>query len=754
MIFLSLTPARKTISILLYLKSYLTINRCGVSINYKILKDHRAMPKIKTKKTEGLNFVFNCLIDGKMKSLLIINLFLLVPFLSIAQQNPYWEVWQKEQGDSLLLSWNNPINDTIRMGLARSLGYYYMELNLDSSHYFLQKQAALAAKLKLKLWEADALDNIGYILSYKKDYAQSLNFFLTAINIAEDKKTEENIWQVYRFSKAGDPGLARLVVLASCHLDIGRLYGYTGNLKEELANSFKALKIAEQVADPANLGNINMNIGLIFIRINQLDSALSFQKKALAYTESSGFYKYNGNIYSYLGAIYLQKGNYPLAKEHYAKAILEGTQQNNGYALALGCIGIGNTLSLMGESDSAIWYVKKGLTISQAPDLLAQSYSSLASFYKLKGNMDSAFYYQGLAMTEKDNINNIEKIKQFENIGFDAQLKVQQLEKEKIESQNRIRTYGLLISMTVLAMIALIIFRNNHQKQKANKVLETTLDNLKSTQAQLIQSEKMASLGELTAGIAHEIQNPLNFVNNFSELNQELANELDSELAIGNTQQAKDLVTDIKTNSEKINQHGLRASSIVKGMLEHSRKSSGVKEPTDINKLCEEFIRLSYHGLRANDPQDTAHKSFNCEYKLDLDPKLPLVSVVSQDIGRVLLNVVNNAFQACKEKFESMKLESQKDYKPFVVVSTKFVASLPAGEAGHCEICISDNGPGISDSIKNKIFQPFFTTKPTGQGTGLGLSLAYDILKAHGGEIKVETKEGEATKFIIQLPVS
>ncbi|MBK9928390.1 MAG: hypothetical protein IPP04_00755 [Saprospiraceae bacterium] len=298
------------------------------------------------------------------------------------------------------------------------------------------------------------------------------------------------------------------------------------------------------------------------------------------------------------------------------------------------------------------------------------------------------------------------------------------------------------------------------QIQTEKKRAEEALFTLQSTQTQLIQAEKMASLGELTAGIAHEIQNPLNFVNNFSELNNELVAEIDEQLAIGNEQyakgnpqqaithlqQAKDLITDIKANSEKINHHGKRAESIVKSMLEHSRKSSGIKEPTDINKLCDEYVRLSYHaclsgrqGLRAKDSK------FNCDYKLDLDPNLPLVNVVSQDIGRVILNILNNAFQACTENLvgssDTQAPANQQGFKPLVMVTTKYFASsrLPTGQAGLCSITISDNGPGIPESIRDKIFQPFFTTKPTGQGTGLGLSLAYDIVKAHGGMIQVNT---------------
>lgn len=263
-----------------------------------------------------------------------------------------------------------------------------------------------------------------------------------------------------------------------------------------------------------------------------------------------------------------------------------------------------------------------------------------------------------------------------------------------------------------------------------------TLDNLKSTQSQLIQSEKMASLGELTAGIAHEIQNPLNFVNNFSEVNSEMIDELKNELTTGNLQMANEIADDIKTNEEKISHHGKRADAIVKSMLQHSRQSSRKKEPTDINALCDEYLRLSYHGLRAKD------KSFNSEIKTNFDESIGKINIVAQDIGRVLLNLFNNAFYAVNQQ----KSKNPVSYEATVSVTTKKTENSVI-------IIVSDNGGGIPDSIKDKIFQPFFTTKPTGSGTGLGLSLSYDIVKAHGGEIKVESKEEEGTEFIIQLPI-
>ena len=300
------------------------------------------------------------------------------------------------------------------------------------------------------------------------------------------------------------------------------------------------------------------------------------------------------------------------------------------------------------------------------------------------------------------------------------------------------------------------------EKQVTERTLELkkSLDELRSAQSQLIQSEKMASLGELTAGIAHEIQNPLNFVNNFSEISNELIDEMKEELAAGNWQLATEIADDVKQNLEKINHHGKRADAIVKGMLQHSRTSTGIKEPTDINALADEYLRLAYHGLRAKD------KSFNADFKIDFDPNLPKINVIPQDIGRVLLNLINNAFYAVDKKTRDLTPQppsadggAKNDlnvYRPTVTICTTSSKSPSEPVPGHREdlevrIIVKDNGDGIPPHIVDKIFQPFFTTKPTGQGTGLGLSLSYDIVKAHGGELKVETKVGEGTEFIIQL---
>ena len=286
----------------------------------------------------------------------------------------------------------------------------------------------------------------------------------------------------------------------------------------------------------------------------------------------------------------------------------------------------------------------------------------------------------------------------------------------------------MLRNIAIYAAIAL-------ENAESFKKLNLTLENLKKTQAQLVQSEKMASLGELTAGIAHEIQNPLNFVNNFSEVSSELLDEMKTELATGNHRQAAQLADNVKQNLEKINFHGKRADAIVKGMLQHSRSSTNQKEPTDINALADEYLRLSYHGLRAKD------KSFNATMETDFNNNIGLINIIPQDIGRVLLNLFTNAFYSVAEK----KKQQNADYKPTVFVSTNKIND-------QIEIRVRDNGMGIPQKVLDKIYQPFFTTKPTGQGTGLGLSMSYDIItKAHSGELKVETQEGEGAEFIIIL---
>ncbi len=457
------------------------------------------------------------------------------------------------------------------------------------------------------------------------------------------------------------------------------------------------------------------------------------------------------------------------------KNYLSAVDYYKGYDIG----AIGDTYSRLGKANTQLhnfpeakkYYqlaVQTGKDIASA-DNLKTAYEGFSKLDSMEGNYLDAYKHYKLFITYRDSIfneKNTKKIIQsqmqydFDKKEFLAKAEQQKKDAEakRIKNQQYFAIAALGIVVLAVVIIALIQFKNNKHKQKANLLLteqkakvETTLSDLKSTQAQLIQSEKMASLGELTAGIAHEIQNPLNFVNNFSEVNQEMIEELLSEKSKVRSERNEELeneiLNDIKVNEEKINHHGKRADAIVKGMLQHSKQTKGIKEPTNINALCDEYLRLSYHGMRAKD------KNFNADFKTDFDETIGKINIVPQDIGRVLLNLFNNAFYAVNEKQKTF----DENYKPTVSIQTK-------KENNNVRITVSDNGNGIPQNIKEKIFQPFFTTKPTGEGTGLGLSLSYDIIKAHGGEIKVQTKvdEGnpdnfgkeEGTTFIIQLPVA
>ena len=490
----------------------------------------------------------------------------------------------------------------------------------------------------------------------------------------------------------------------------------------------------------------NLDLAKSYLLGNKLDSALFYGEMALTFNRNAN------QMWSYCALVVgniLEKMN----RDSAALAIynLETTfgGQNDLVEIIIGKATVFNKLHLV---DSSRYYAKKALesaqsnhylkSIMQASDLLSSTYE--------QSNTTEFIKYLKIAHAARDSLYSKERINQLNGFLLNNELRQRDKEAAEIKYRNQKRTFLLLMISVIFLVAGILLWRNNQLRKKSNTLLqvekekvEKTLVELKSTQAQLIQSEKMASLGELTAGIAHEIQNPLNFVNNFSEVNKELLTEMKDEIDKGNMDEVKVIANDVIENSEKINHHGKRADAIVKGMLQHSKQTKGIKEPTDINALCDEYLRLSYHGLRAKD------KSFNATMQTGFDTSIGKINIVPQDIGRVLLNLYNNAFYAVTDASlrSSGQASSAPDYRPTVSVSTKKINDK-------VEIRVRDNGNGIPPKVIDKIFQPFFTTKPTGQGTGLGLSLSYDIVKAHGGEIKVESKEGEGSEFIILLPVS
>ncbi len=532
----------------------------------------------------------------------------------------------------------------------------------------------------------------------------------------------------------------------------------TENLEQQIIHFKIAGKIGKEINYAPRVMLANLNLGQSYLEAKKNDSALYYEKEAewIALHDNSQTFRltkaYMGTVEMHLGDIFKAMKNDSVPLAYYHKSFQTSVQNNNRAALSRVCLRLSQYHLNKRNKDSALYYSQKNLEILKTlgsvtgkETNLGIGYENVYLSYKLNNQFDSAFKYLELALNTKDSLAKIRigNLAEFQNLTFSEQLRLQNLAKEKRLYQSRVRTYTLLVGLGIFLLIALILFRNNRQKQKTNKVLEKTLIDLKATQTQLIQSEKMASLGELTAGIAHEIQNPLNFVTNFSEVNTELIDEMQQEIDKGNLADAKAISNDIKENEQKINHHGKRADSIVKGMLQHSRSSSGVKEPTDINVLAEEYLRLAYHGLRAKD------KSFNATMKTDFDEAIGHINIIPQEIGRVILNLITNAFYVVDEKKKS-GIENlpagQAGYEPTVSVSTKKTGDK-------VEIKVADNGNGIPQKVLGKIFQPFFTTKPTGQGTGLGLSMSYDIVtKGHSGELKVVTDEGVGSEFIIILP--
>ncbi len=544
-------------------------------------------------------------------------------------------------------------------------------------------------------------------------------------------------------------------------LNIGDILHYSKDFEQAIGYAKASIPTALEYKDTLALLYFYNTIASSFKESGKPEDGLEYALQSVKYAKSRN--NTNSQIYpiATLAQCYIGLKQYSKALPYLKESLSYSISNHRKFAICWSYVDFAKMYYEMNQQDSAKYYAYKTVELASSidfKDIKMRGLEYLYKSYEKTQQKDSIYKYLMLFVREKDGLLNIEKSKQVQSISFKNQIRLQEVEKEKTQLKNNFRIYGLLAGLGILSIFGIILYRNNRQKRKANAVLQeqkdkiqNTLSQLKSTQAQLIQSEKLASLGELTAGIAHEIQNPLNFVNNFSELSVDLAKELKEE--IDKSQLAPDggiiiakkdkkyideILGDLSQNQSKINQHGKRASDIVKGMLEHSRTSTGERTLTDINKLADEYLRLSYHGLRAKD------KDFNADYQTDFDENLPKVEVISQDMGRVLLNLINNAFWAVNERNK----KEETGYEPKVTVSTQLTAN------SQVLIAVKDNGTGMTEDVKAKIFQPFFTTKPTGQGTGLGLSLAYDIVtKGHGGTMEVESVEEAWTTFIIILPI-
>jgi signal transduction histidine kinase len=663
-------------------------------------------------------------------------------------------------------------SDTIRVRALASLASVYLDYpefrNTDSAlHYVeqtLQALDAVKSSIKTKSW-SDYSHNLIWaqelaakLLYTLGNYPKALELRLDNLKLAETigdyffkVLTLRNIITAYAllkdYQKALDYSKELLSVINSIDSTEDRGYNhfrwvayyYMAQGLHDVHSFDSALYYAKTINTQARFSNV------YDLNLMEPNFYLAYSSQILA-----DIYASTGLLDS---AIYYYRHSIPIAFSGY---IYQSAAHSHK--------GLARVFQQRQQIDSALFHARQSLKILEtfsneieAWGEIANSHKAeltpfIAELYNAINKPDSAYKYLRLSVELKDSLYDVDKLRQFQNLTFNENIRQQQIEREKVEARERyetkIKVYSLVIGLIAFVLLATVLYRNNKQKQKANftlqsqkKEIENTLRELKATQAQLIQSEKMASLGELTAGIAHEIQNPLNFVNNFSEVNTDLIDEMQEQITNGKYEEVKTIASDIKDNQQKITHHGKRADAIVKGMLQHSRSSNGEKEPSDINVIADEYLRLAYHGLRAKD------KTFNATIKTEYDDSIGKMNFIPQDIGRALLNLITNAFHSVNEKKKTIG----NGYEPVIYISTKRIPG-PSGQSKGAEVRVKDNGMGIPEKVTDKIFQPFFTTKPTGQGTGLGLSLSYDIVKAHGGEIKVKTKEGEFAEFVIDLP--
>jgi signal transduction histidine kinase len=672
------------------------------------------------------------------KKCLHIIFLLALHFFCFSQNTPLSYAMSTEKIDSLKQRLSLLISDSDRIIAMQNIGFYYERLVVDSSIKYFNAGLDLARQKSYAWGEARLLAGLSGTMEHQGKYAEAFELLFKSLKIAE----ENNL--AYEIARA--------------NRRISGVYAELQNYPKSITYLLRALQIDVTSQYPDKVAIDHYGLADSYEKINQLDSANFHINFALR--QKDRLLGLMQSVYAIDGHIKRKEKNYEQAFFSYKEGFDEAHKFSDLITSSEICADFSDLFIQLNLKDSAIFYALKGFNygkeisfqkgIMRNGYLLAELYDSIAPSVALK--------YFKVASAAENGLFGVNNIQTIQNFLAREEAKQKELDDAKIAYRNRLKLFGLLTGLAVLLIIAFILYRNNRHKQIVNKHLEqqkeslqTALSELKSTQSQLIQSGKMASLGELTAGIAHEIQNPMNFVNNFSEVNMELAHELVGSLEKGRVDEAKGLAGDILSNQAKISEHGRRADSIVKSMLQHSRISSGQKESTDINALADEYLRLVYHGLRAKD------KTFNVTLQTDYDNTIGQINIIPQEIGRVLLNLYNNAFYAVAER----QKKGEPGYEPKVTVSTNRLldpvsgtlhASRRVQNPGSIEIRVKDNGMGIPDNVKEKIFQPFFTTKPTGQGTGLGLSLSYDIVtKGHGGELTMTSITGVGTELIILL---
>jgi two-component system NtrC family sensor kinase len=645
---------------------------------------------------------------------------------------------QSKQADSLkTILEKNTARDTIRVQNLCNYSATLINTDINKAIWYGKQGVELAKELKWYSGLSQGLIFLSEMYSYSNKSDSAILSALEALKVSEE---------------ANNPFL-----LAHAHTSLSENYRSIGNNNLAEYHGKKYNDLAVQLKNDWLILDAMVKLCIIYEQMGQTGKMQGLLEKALKMAEAL---KSEGNLARILeikaSRLFTLK-DYEGAVLNYRQVLTVWAKKKNYTGVAWIEANLSWVFSKLKNKDSAGYYAYAAFETSTRHGLrkeLEDAYNALFTYHYTFGAYKKALEYRLIYDSLYNNTYNTDMAQSIERVRMeydqkkkDVQAQSEQARKDTKAQRTRNIQYAIISACILLAVF---LFWNNRQKQKAKTKIEQAYSDLKSAQQQLVQSEKMASLGELTAGIAHEIQNPLNFVNNFSEVSRELLDEMKEEIAARNYTEVEALAADIDSNLEKINHHGKRADAIVKGMLQHSRSSSGVKEPTDINMLADEYLRLAYHGLRAKD------KSFNATLKTEYSDVIGHFNVIPQDIGRVILNLITNAFYAVEEK-KKHNSGLEESYDPTVSVTTKRVNDF-------VEIVVADNGGGIPQHVIGKIFNPFFTTKPTGEGTGLGLSLSYDIIKAHGGELTVETRTIETTStvrpeitgttFTIRLPYS
>jgi signal transduction histidine kinase len=649
--------------------------------------------------------------------------------------------------DSLQHSLSIAKEDTNKVRLYYLMAGWFESTNSDSNHYYAQNSIKLSEKLDYRPGIFFAGISQFYEANFKADYTRTLAIALHNLELAETLKDDNQ----------------RKYAITFAQILIGVVRGLIKDTSGRVAREEQISRLTKEMGQlDGDFWVRYLTVANRLLQQHKLDSAYYFIELANYRARHATHQPEMASLCAaYSGNSLLTIQDFEGTRKYYREGIELANYYNNTYVKTKIYRDLIHFYNLLKKPDSAIYFGRMAIDSARKysfTDYTATASDSLARMFEELGQVDSALHYSKINRLAKDSVFSNPQIQKFDLLIRENERKQAEAEAARERFQNKIRLYASLSAFGAFLLISGILYRNNRQKQKANALLvnqreeitrqrtkaEDALEELKTTQAQLIQREKMASLGELTAGVAHEIQNPLNFVNNFAELNTELLDELEQEFKAGHASGVLMIAENIRQNMTKINQHGKRADAIVKGMLQHSRVNSGQKELADLNLLAEEYLNLTYHGFRARE------KEFSCQIDFHPDSSIPKIRIVPQDMGRVFLNLFNNAFYSMKEK--PLPIKGNEDYHPLLIVSTKYINS-PSG-AGAIEIRIRDNGMGIPQNHLDKVYQPFFTTKPTGQGTGLGLSLSYDIItKEHAGTIAVDSKEGEYAEFVIQLPI-